>query len=166
MSFCPVHPWLSGFSKKERRRVTPFSATIPRPRPFLLSPLSLQLWSSLAAGGPQEVAAYPGEGSSDVSASKTAQVSPLLLGFPSPQLQETRQEGWCAAAQPPRLWLCGATPNPGRQRGGGGFSEGRAWGEEADRRMKGRWIPGKTKALRDLRIPDKPRGKPPWLLAV
>lgn len=34
------------------------------------------------------------------------------------------------------------------------------------RRMKGRWIPGKTKALRDLRIPDKPRGKPPWLLAV
>lgn len=33
-------------------------------------------------------------------------------------------------------------------------------------RVQGRWIPGKTKALRDLRIPDKPRGKPPWSLAV
>lgn len=114
------------------------------PRLFEASfpPKVLEVWEARLLSLFFGIVFLPGEGSSDVSASKTAQVSPLLLGFPSPQLQKTGQEGWCAAAQPARLWPCGATPNPGRQRGGGGLSEGRAWGEEAGKEDEREVDPG------------------------
>lgn len=73
------------------------------------------------------------------------QSSPSLASiawFPSPQLQKTRRADQCAAAQSTRLWLCGVTPNPGRQQGGRGFSKGRAWGEEACRDKEGEVDPG------------------------
>lgn len=59
-------------------------------------------------------------------------------------------------------------PDPGRQRGGGGLvpGPGVGGGGRAAGRAEGRRIPGETKALRDLRIPDKPRGEPPRSLAV
>ena len=124
--------------------------------PFSLPPLSTQLWSSPEAWWVPEGAAYPGEDSSNVTASKAAQARlycmlSRVLSFGRPGGQADQ----CAAAQPPRLRLCGVTPNPRRPRGVEGGERTPA------RRMKGRWIPGRTKALGDLRIPDKPRGKPP-----
>lgn len=75
--------------------------------------------------------------------------------------------GQCAVAQPRRVWSCRGLRTPSGSEQEEGVSPRAGCGVRTPaRRMKGRWIPGKTKALRDLRIPDKPRGKPPWLLAV
>lgn len=61
-----------------------------------------------------------------------------VLSFTRPGGRADRR----AAAQPPRLGLCRATPNPGRQRGGGGFSKDKGWGEDASREGAGEVDPG------------------------
>lgn len=119
-------------SGKERRLVTPFSAGSLALSPSWLPPLSLQLWSSASSlMGPWKV--------------QRTQEKPPRISAPLKQpkarlncmvsrVLSSRPGGWadqCVAAQPPRLWLSGATLNPGRQRGGGGFYKGRGWGEEA-----------------------------------
>lgn len=130
-------------SGKERRLVTPFSAGSLALSPSWLPPLSLQLWSSASSlMGPWKV--------------QRTQEKPPRISAPLKQpkarlncmvsrVLSSRPGGWadqCAAAQPPRLWLSGATLNPGRQRGGGGFYKGRGWGEEAAWEDEGEVDPG------------------------
>lgn len=156
-AFLPCTSLALMFCKEGRRHVYPFLSHAPWPSPASHCPrLSTQHWSSPEARWVPEGAAYPGEAFSNVTVSKAAQVRlycmvSRVLSFRRP----SGRAGQCAAAQPPRLGPCGVTPNPRRQRGGEGGER------RPTRRVKRRWIPGRTKALRDLRIPDKPRGKPP-----
>lgn len=139
LSFCPAHPWLPSFAK-ERRQCYPF-----------LSPGSLALapphcpHSPYNSGAPRKAPGRCSIPRRSLLGCQRLQSSPSLASiawFPSPQLQKTRRADQCAAAQSTRLWLCGVTPNPGRQQGGRGFSKGRAWGEEACRDKEGEVDPG------------------------
>lgn len=121
---------------------------LPGPRPLLTAP-TLPTALELSCGLP-EGAAYPGEVSLDVSASKAAQGSPQFHGSPSPQLQKTRQGGGRTSAQRRSSHASGSavslrTPADSEEervspRAGRGVRRPAG-------RMKGRWIPGETKGF-------------------
>lgn len=93
--------------------------------------------------GPPEGAAYPGEGSSDVSVSKAAQGLPLLHGFLSPQFQKTRRAGGpvgSGAAPAPLELRRDSEPRQAARRRGS--SKGRRWDEEAGKEDEGKEDPG------------------------